>query len=1121
MLLYFTVQAFFIVLTRASGHTYYVKPDNFSINCSSQEHPCLTLDEYASNQSKFFTSNSTFLFLPGTHTTRTVVNLVNVSNILLKGFGSSPELCYTEWSVKCENVSGISFQELIMTFTRNAANSTLTFIDSRRIQAILITFQGNGLDQNRAILMKHSSATFENCTFREHFGEDYGGALLIIEKSEAIVSNSTFISNSAQQSGGAILVDKSQLNVSRTTFRSNSAAEAGGIYCHKCSLHARSANFVNNLAPKVIGGAMVTESAIAKFINITMLNNSEGAACFYRSDIVFSGVNIFKGNVNTNYAGGAFLLQTSTSVTFLGFTLFQDNYAFNAGGAIASFVLTHLIFGPGGVTRFINNTAKQEGGGAVALDTHAKLEMHGSVLFENNNCTTCYGGAISVTDASKVEIIDSVIFEQNIAKLGGAVYVRSSNVVLNREARIETVNNHAKHFGGGIFHVDFINYYQCNFTMNAPYDHSVTDFSLPDCFLRFKNFSIEDAHTYQIISINDTAGIDGQFMYGGLMDKCHITDYNKKKILFELLYNIIFKYKILQIQQSNDSTNSRNAISSQAFTLCFCKNNQEFNCTAVKQISTIRGGRFNVSVVALSQGNAITAPVILAEVSETARLKLDQTSRWITPTCSTISYNMYSTEEQELLVIYPDETCRDTGLAKAVINVTFLPCPAGFSQSDDECICDERLQKYTDQCIIGDERNYIFRTSSSRFWVGYSNETTFGVGLILYRSCPVGYCKTSDVNISLTDIDTQCAFNHSGLLCGSCGKDYSLTFGDPRCQECSNMFLLLLIAFAAAGVFLVAFISILRLTVATGMINSIILYANIVQANKAVFFSNNNNVLTVFIAWMNLDLGIPTCFYDGMDAYAQTWLQFAFPLYVWFLITLIIITSRYSTLVTKLIGSNPIAVLATLLLMSYTKILKSIIEIFFSVHLEYPNTTVTVWFKDATVPYLESKHLLLAVLSSIFIAAFFLPYTFLLLLGYKMYRYSEVKFIRRLIMKVKPLLDSYYAPHENHTRFWPGLLLLVRCGLFIVFSFDFINQGSSLLAINTSLSILIVVAWLLSWHSVRIYEKFSANMIEALVFLNLVILSAAKSSNFDSFELTFSLVGMVFAIMICIIFYQF
>ena len=51
---------------------------------------------------------------------------------------------------------------------------------------------------------------------------------------------------------------------------------------------------------------------------------------------------------------------------------------------------------------------------------------------------------------------------------------------------------------------------------------------------------------------------------------------------------------------------------------------------------------FNVSVVALSQGDAITAPVILAKVQKTARLKLNQNSQQIKPNCSTLSYNMYS-----------------------------------------------------------------------------------------------------------------------------------------------------------------------------------------------------------------------------------------------------------------------------------------------------------------------------------------------------------------------------------------------------------------------------------------------------------------------------------------------
>ncbi len=121
--------------------------------------------------------------------------------------------------------------------------------------------------------------------------------------------------------------------------------------------------------------------------------------------------------------------------------------------------------------------------------------------------------------------------------------------------------------------------------------------------------------------------------------------------------------------------------------------------------------------------------------------------------------------------------------------------------------------------------------------------------------------------------------------------------GGTRCRVCRNTSLTLLIFFAAAGIALIVFLSLSRLTVASGMINAVILHANIVQVNRQLFSPKSKvDILTVFIAWLNLDLGIETCFYDGMTAYAQTWLQFAFPIYVWVLISLII---RYSITVSN------------------------------------------------------------------------------------------------------------------------------------------------------------------------------------------------------------------------------
>ena len=137
-----------------------------------------------------------------------------------------------------------------------------------------------------------------------------------------------------------------------------------------------------------------------------------------------------------------------------------------------------------------------------------------------------------MADACKVEVFDSMIFQNNTARIGGAIYVDSSTLVLNHGASIKTMHNYAKHFGGGIFHVDFINYFQCSFTINAQYSTSVVDFNLPDCFLQFRNVSFKDASAYRILSFNDTAGIDGQFMYGGLMDKCHIADFHQRIIVY-------------------------------------------------------------------------------------------------------------------------------------------------------------------------------------------------------------------------------------------------------------------------------------------------------------------------------------------------------------------------------------------------------------------------------------------------------------------------------------------------------------------------------------------------------------------------------------------------------------
>ena len=117
----------------------------------------------------------------------------------------------------------------------------------------------------------------------------------------------------------------------------------------------------------------------------------------------------------------------------------------------------------------------------------------------------------------------------------------------------------------------------------------------------------------------------------------------------------------------------------------------------------------------------------------------------------------------------------------------------------------------------------------------------------------------------------------------------------------------------------------------------------------AIYFSRSNlTFLPVFISWLNLDIGFDMCFFEGMDVYAKTWIQLAFPAIIFFVVMIILLT-RCSKRFTNLIRRrNPVATLATLILLSYTRVLQTIITSLSFVTLMYPNGTHKVyWLPDA------------------------------------------------------------------------------------------------------------------------------------------------------------------------------
>ena len=984
----------------------------------------------------------------------------------------------------------IPYEEVIMElnealcathFTNNTATgyggAIFAYNSTVLLSGSVIMFRYNSASDGGALSI-HRSSIITSSVHQLFFCSNkasYAGGGFRIELSDFYteVGNMYFLDNSAKDGGGFynrgyfdLLSEGGVVATygSSGYYIENTATNNGGaIFTYGTFNVSGKIKFVNNTALSCGGAMYMANDAKVYLSNVSALANSNSALCIDQSKVTFKGITNISNNTGTE-GGGIKVIEKSSHIYFAGYTVLCGNKA-GLGGAIYSPFENELTFS--GDTLFSHNTADTNGGAIYSEYTN--------IAFDSNSATS---------------------FKYNTAENGGAIYLKSSSsLTFNIRISLSISYNHATKYGGVIYHEDIAaNANQCSFNHLR-----LTELSLPYCFIRprVKNKKSYYFGDFQILILsgNNSADISGNFLHGGLLDRCQ---QSAREI--DALH---------LIQRDNRE------ITSEPYQLCFCVNASLFNCTALKSIEIYPGQKFHVSLLAFDQ-IATSVTTEITAISATSRLNSYQSSQTLEPECSKLWYNLYSTQDTDQLILYPDGPCRDTGLARVVVNVIFKPCPDGFMKSGENCVCEEGLKDYGANCTVDDKSTI---SKSTEFWVqGLYKNGTFQ-GLIHYKTCPRDYCKTGEVTISLENPDTQCDLNRSGLLCGKCATNHSLMLGSSRCKKCSNVYLTLLLPFALMGIALTVSLIFFRLTVATGMVNSIILYANIVQVNRKLFFpANHLNILTIFIAWMNLDLGFETCFFHGLDEYLQTWLQLVFPLYIWIILGSIIFTSRYSITMSKLTGSNPVAVLATLLLMSYTKILKIIVEVYSSVRLEYPNDkTVSVWLKDANVPYLQSKHLFLTVVVTLILIFAFLPYTLLLLLGYKTYRFSGRRY-NHLLRRLRPLLECYYGPYETHTRYWTGFLLLVRCALYIVFSFNSLGgERKRLLAIVIVFTGVTIAPWL----SFKIYKKSIVNVIEASIYLNLVVLSAATLADVNSPALVYSLVGVTLATLIGIIVYHF
>ena len=436
-------------------------------------------------------------------------------------------------------------------------------------------------------------------------------------------------------------------------------------------------------------------------------------------------------------------------------------------------------------------------------------------------------------------------------------------------------------------------------------------------------------------------------------------------------------------------------------------------------------------------------------------------------------------------------------------SVQLRSCPPGFSlHPQGYCQCDPILSSHIPSLTTCDiDHQTIPRPANT--WISahtINNSHSYHVSL----HCPFDYCLPHSSQLNLSTPDSQCQFNRSGVLCGQCQHGLSTVFGSSKCKHCSSTYLLILIPIAIVGCLVVILMFLLDATTTDGKINSFLVYTNIIGINQSLFFSTQKSILYIFISLANLDLGIELCFYDGMSDYTRMWLQLAFPMYLIFIAALLIISSRYSTTIQRLTARRALPVLATLFLLSYTKVLLTISNVLFSytsiTHLPSNHTTL-VWSVDTSVPLFGVKFTILFI-ACLILFLILVPFNVVLIFTKKLSYFKVVTYF-------KPLLDAYQGPYKIKFYYWTGLQLLMRAFLF----------GMSALDRNINLTVSIITFMIVIWLHIKFspFKTVHNNLMEFLSLLNLHAVFAISLVSSESYIIDIS-VSLTILHLACIIF---
>ena len=853
-------------------HTYFVIPSADHVGDCPIGEQCHTLSYYVKGNYFKDSSYINMYFFRGEHLLSDSIFIENMDNVTF--IGPSQWMNKSYWpayqsvaTIKCtsgtfaaatiKNVQLLYIEWLTLTqcgsalTVSNVEKFTMSYVSILNSISTGLSYVGSsGINY----ITIQNSYFYQNCLNPSNSSECYHVSFLITGETALIIYWSVF-SFGKSLFASLYVFDNYKINTARTVyitiyssfFYKNSGIGSGGIFISSkfgFTLDISNTFFVQNVATGTIddnrfgrsaGGISIScqsgvtlcsigidycvfEQNIGGGAHITLIGKPSLYVPFYLP-LLFITQSNFSNNTGHFGAGLSLVLDEATAnltSLVISYNSPPINSPANQYGALFLFALNNASF-------IISNVSISDNKMTGLLSVRSHIQFQNGPSKIANNKSPVNGGGMWIYEGAQLETVNSTIyFTNNSAEYGGAIYSQSQLLL---------------------------------------YEFYYSEINCPIANIR-------------AVFTGNNASVAGNDVYGGQYFNCwsadHVTYYQ-----FNSFFQLLTCKDSWAIIDNISKPLLPHRVSSDSFGVCFCNRDNTTDCYHRSiDIKVYPGQWIDLSLATIGMCQGIS-PGVLVVTSENVNVALGLSNSQTSLTCKEFTYQLNQQKDLQngFFTISTDSKLAKLKNSSVIINVEFLSCPDGLNVTSDICVCDNVLQSIDGVHCNVSEKYPISRSGNN--WLDYNHELNC---TIAHRYCPFGYCQTSLVHLDFNDdsngSDHQCSHNRSGTLCGQCQPGLSLMLGSNKCSVCSNGYLSLVIAFIMAGILLVLFLLLCNLTVSMGTVNGLLFYANVVKLNEIVFFPDGNKipVLSQFISWLNLDLSIQTCFFDGFDGYWKTWL---------------------------------------------------------------------------------------------------------------------------------------------------------------------------------------------------------------------------------------------------------